>query len=114
VFIADCIGNPEMAGREHQIGGPDIFTFREIGLLAAEVIGLPAPLKIRSIPSWSLLFIAAMAAMVGLVSSKSKRSAAILRWMIYSSTHDAVAFSCGTRRLYDDFCSKRNTLRRAV
>jgi len=29
------------AGREHQIGGPDIFTFREIGLLAAEVIGLP-------------------------------------------------------------------------
>jgi uncharacterized protein YbjT (DUF2867 family) len=30
VFIADCIGNPEMAGREHQIGGPDIFTFREI------------------------------------------------------------------------------------
>jgi hypothetical protein len=61
-----------------------------------------------------LLFIAAMAAMVGLVSSKSKRSAAILRWMIYSSTHDAVAFSCGTRRLYDDFCSKRNTLRRAV
>jgi uncharacterized protein YbjT (DUF2867 family) len=114
VFIADCIGNPEMAGREHQIGGPDIFTFREIGLLAAEVIGLPTPLKIRSIPSWSLRFIAAMAAMVGLVSSKSKRSAAILRWMIYSSTHDAVAFSCGTRRLYDDFCSKRNTLRRAV
>ena len=82
VFIADCIGNPEMAGREHQIGGPDIFTFREIGLLAAEVIGLPAPLKIRSIPSWSLRFIAAMAAMVGLVSSKSRRSAAILRWMI--------------------------------
>jgi uncharacterized protein YbjT (DUF2867 family) len=35
VFIADCIGNPKKAGREHQIGGPDIFTFREIGLLAA-------------------------------------------------------------------------------
>jgi divinyl chlorophyllide a 8-vinyl-reductase len=114
VFIADCIGNPEMAGREHQIGGPDIFTFREIGLLAAEVIGLPTPLKIRSIPSWSLRFIAAMAAMVGLVSSKSRRSAAILRWMIYSSTHDAVAFSCGTQRLYDDFCSKRNAVRSAV
>ena len=114
VFIADCIGNPEIAGREHQIGGPDIFTFREIGLLAAEVIGLPAPLKIRSIPSWSLRFIAAMAAMVGLVSSKSRRSAAILQWMIYSSTHDAVAAACGTRRLYEEFCSKRNTLRGAV
>jgi uncharacterized protein YbjT (DUF2867 family) len=114
VLITDCIGNPKMAGREHQIGGPDIFTFREIGLLAAEVIGLPTPLKIRSIPSWSLRFIAAMAAMVGLVSSKSKRSAAILRWMIYSSTHDAIAISCGTLRLYDEFCSKRDAMRCAV
>ena len=114
VFIADCIVNPKMAGREHQIGGPDIFTFREIGLLAAQVIGLPAPLKIRSIPLWSLRFIAAVAAMVGLISSKSRRSAAILQWMIYSSTHDAVAVACGTRRLYDEFCSKRDALRRAV
>ena len=113
VFIADCIGNPEMAGREHQIGGPDIFTFREIGLLAAEVIGLPYPLKIKSIPLWSLRFVAAMQALTGLASRKSRRSAAILQWMIYSSTHDAVAISCGTRRLYDDFCSKRNALRSA-
>jgi uncharacterized protein YbjT (DUF2867 family) len=114
VFIADCIGNPEMAGREHQIGGPHIFTFREIGLLAAEVIGLPYPLKIKSIPLWSLRFVAAMQALTGLASRKSRRSAAILRWMIYSSTHNAVAISCGTRRHYDDFCSKRNTLRRAA
>ncbi|MGB7759925.1 MAG: hypothetical protein WBL61_08855 [Bryobacteraceae bacterium] len=91
VFIADCMGNPKKAGREHQIGGPDIFNFRKIGLLAAEVIGLPYPLRIRSIPLWSLRFVAAMAAMVGLASPKSRRSAAILRWMIYSSTHDAVA-----------------------
>jgi divinyl chlorophyllide a 8-vinyl-reductase len=111
VFIANCIGNPQMAGREHQVGGPDIFTFREIGLLAAEVIRLPYPLKIRSIPLWSLRFVAAMAAMVGRASPKSRRSAAILRWMIYSSTHDAIAISCGTRRLYDDFCSKRDALR---
>jgi uncharacterized protein YbjT (DUF2867 family) len=111
VFIADCIGHPEMAGREHQIGGPDIFTFREIGLLAAEVIGLPSPLKIRSIPLWSLRFVAAMA---GLASSKSRRSAAILQWMIYSSTHDAIAISCGTLRLHDEFCSKRDALRCAV
>ena len=114
LFVADCIDNPKMAGREHQIGGPDIFTFREIGLLAAEVIGLPHPLKIRSIPLWLLQFVAAMAAVVGLVSSKSRRSAAILRWMIYSSTHDAVAISCGRRRLYDEFCSKRDALRRAM
>jgi divinyl chlorophyllide a 8-vinyl-reductase len=114
VLITDCIGNPKMAGREHQIGGPDIFTFREIGLLAAEVIGLPNPLKIRSIPLWSLRFVAAMAAMAGLASPKSRRSAAILRWMIYSSTHDAIAISCGTLRLHDEFCSKRDALRCAV
>jgi divinyl chlorophyllide a 8-vinyl-reductase len=114
VLIADCIGNPKRAGREHQIGGPDIFTFREIGLLAAEVIGLPNPLKIRSIPLWSLRFVAAMAAMAGLASPKSRRSAAILRWMIYSSTHDAIAISCGTLRLYDEFCSKRDAMRCAV
>jgi divinyl chlorophyllide a 8-vinyl-reductase len=114
VLITDCIGNPKMAGREHQIGGPDIFTFREIGLLAAEVIGLPNPLKIRSISVWSLRFVAAMAAMAGLASPKSRRSAAILRWMIYSSTHDAIAISCGTLRLYDEFCSKRDAMRCAV
>jgi hypothetical protein len=34
--------------------------------------------------------------------------------MIYSSTHDAVAAACGARRLYDEFCSKRDALRRAV
>jgi hypothetical protein len=52
--------------------------------------------------------------MAGLASPKSKRSAAILRWMIYSRTHDAVVISCGTRRLYDEFCSKRHALRREV
>jgi len=35
----------------------------------------------------------------------------ILEWMIYSSTHDAVASSCGKRLLYDNFCSKRDALR---
>jgi len=114
LFVADCIDNPKMAGRAHQIGGPDIFTFREIGYLAAEVIGLPHPLKIRSIPLWLLQFVAAMAAVAGLASSKSRRSAAILRWMIYATTHDAVAISCGTRHLYDEFCSKRDALRRAM
>ena len=111
LFITDCINNPGMAGREHQIGGPDIFTFRGIGLLAAEVIGLPCPPKIRSIPLWPLRFLAAMAAMAGVVSLKSRRSAAILHWMIYSGTHDAIATSCGTKRLYDDYRSKRDALR---
>jgi uncharacterized protein YbjT (DUF2867 family) len=110
MFIADCIDNPRMAGREHQVGGPDVFTFRAIGLLAAEVIGLPGPLKIRAIPLWLLRLVASLATMVGLDSQRSRRSAAILRWMIYSGSHDAIAVSCGTRRLCDDFRSKRDAL----
>jgi uncharacterized protein YbjT (DUF2867 family) len=111
LFLADCLVDPKKAGREHQVGGPDTFTFREIGLLAAEVIGLPNPLKIRSVPLWCLRCIAALAAVGGLVSLKFRRSAAILRWMLYSSSHDAVAPACGTRRLVDEFCSKRDALR---
>ena len=114
VFITDCISDPKQAGREHQIGGPETFTFREIGLLAAEVIGLPYPLKVRSIPLWPLRVLAAMAGMAGCALRKSRRSAAILKWMIYSSTHDAVAVTCGTHRLYDEFCSKRDAVRPAV
>lgn len=111
LFLVDCLVDPKKAGGEHQIGGPDTFTFREIGLLAAAVIGSPDPLKIRSVPLWCLRWIASLAAVAGLVSLKWRRSAAILRWMLYSSTHDAVAPACGTRRLVDEFRSKRDALR---
>ena len=111
LFLADCLIDPNKAGREHQVGGPDTFTFREIGLLAAEVIGLPGPLKVRSVPLWSLRWVAALAAVAGLALRKYRRAAAILRWMLYSSSHDAVAPTCGSRRLVDNFCSKRDALR---
>jgi divinyl chlorophyllide a 8-vinyl-reductase len=110
-FIADCIGDPTKAGREHQLGGPDTFSFREIGMLAAEVIGQPNSLKIRMIPIWSLRLVAALASAAGLISRGSRRSAAILTWMIYSGSHDAVAPACGSRRLRDAFCARRDALR---
>jgi len=109
-FLADCIGDPAKAGREHQVGGPDIFSFREIGMLAAEVLGRSKSLRINSIPIGSLQLAAALAAVVGLVSRGSRRSAALLRWMIYSGTHDAIAPACGRRRLRDEYCSKRDAL----
>ena len=83
-------------------------------MLAAEVIGLAQSLKVRSIPLWPLRCVAATEAILGLVSRKSRRSAEMLGWMIYSSTHDAIAVSCGKRRLYEEFCSKRDALRLAV
>lgn len=109
-FIADCIDDPTKAGREHQVGGPDIFSFRQIGILAADVLGPPYRLKIRKIPLWSLRLVAALASAAGCVSRESRRTAAILKWMIWSGTHDAVAAPCGARRLRDAFRSKRDAL----
>ena len=109
-LIADCIDDPAKAGREHQVGGPDIFSFREIGMLAADVLGRPYQLKIRKIPVWSLRLVAALASAAGRISRASRRTAALLQWMIWSGTHDAVAAPCGERRLRDAFCSKRDTL----
>jgi len=110
-FIADCLGDPRKTGRELRVGGPDILSFREIGMLAAEVIGRPDPLKIRSIPIWFLRLVAALASAAGLVSRASRRSAAIVHWMIWSGTHDAIAPACGARRLRDAFCGKCDELR---
>ena len=63
----------------YPVGGPDIFTFRQIGMLAAEVMGRPGALKIRRMPLWALRLAA------------------------------AVAPACGTLRLRNVFCSKRDT-----
>jgi len=109
-FLVDCIDDPVRAGREHPVGGPDIFSFREIGLLAAEVLGKSKPPRIHSIPVWGLQLVAALISVVGQVSRGSRRSAAMLRWMIYSGTHDAIAPACGALRLRDEYCAKRDAL----
>ena len=112
LFLADCIGDPTQAGGEHQVGGPEILSFREIGMLAAEVLGRSKSLRIRSIPIWSLQLVAALAAVAGPLSRGSRRTEAMLRWMIYSGTHDAIAPACGRLRLRDEFCAKRDALPR--
>jgi divinyl chlorophyllide a 8-vinyl-reductase len=105
-FIAECLRDPTKAGQEHLVGGPDTFSFREIGMLAAEVIGQPEKLKIKTIPVWSLRLAAAMASTLGLVFRGRRRSAAMLHWMIWSGTHDAVAPAYGARRLRDFYVAK--------
>jgi len=111
VFISRCIGDPAKAGREHQLGGPDTFSYRDIGILAAKVIGMPSSPRIRMIPLWFLRLVAAFASALGLLSRAGRRSAALLHWMIWSGTHDAIAPNCGSRRLQDAFCEKRDALR---
>jgi hypothetical protein len=90
-FIAECISDPTKADQEHLVGGPDTFTFPEIGMLAAEVIGRPNTLKIKTTPICSLRLAAALASAAGLIFRGRRRSAAMLHWMIWSGTHDAVA-----------------------
>lgn len=107
-FIGECIIDPTKENREHLVGGPDTFTFREIGILAAEVIGRPDTVKIKTIPLWSLRLAAALASAAGLVFRGRRRSAAMLHWMIWSGTHDAAAPACRTRRLRDLYCAKRD------
>lgn len=107
-FIVECISDPTKAGREHLVGGPDTFSFREIGELAAEVIGRPGTVKIRTIPVWAWRLAAALASAADLISRGRRRSAAMLNWMMWSGTHDAIALACGTRRLRDVNCAKRD------
>ena len=104
--IADCVELPERAGKEYPIGGPDIFTFCGIGELAAEVIGTQASLSIKQVPLGRLRLMALSASIAGTVSRRARRLSALLKWMIYSSTHDAVAPASGKRRLRDEFLDK--------
>ena len=92
---------------EHDIpvGGPDVMTFRDIGLLAAESLGRQRRLHIRSIPVTLLRVLAVLAAYAGTISTRMRRSAAILHWMIYVGTHDAVAPCTGRRHLRDVFAA---------
>jgi uncharacterized protein YbjT (DUF2867 family) len=109
-FLAESVNDPGRAGHEHKVGGPDIFTFREIGELAADVLGKRETLQIRRVSLLSLRATAMIAGAAGLVSRKQRRFAAVLRWMIYAGTHDAVAQSCGRRRLSEEFMAKADAL----
>jgi uncharacterized protein YbjT (DUF2867 family) len=98
------------ANQELPVGGPDILTFRDIGCLAAESLGRRDQLRFRMIPVAMLRVLASLAGAAGLLSRRPRRSAAILNWMIYVGTHDAVAPRAGQRRLRDEFAAKRIAL----
>jgi uncharacterized protein YbjT (DUF2867 family) len=104
-FIADRAGEADGSPVSYSVGGPEIFTYREIGELAAEILGNPAALRVRRIPVDALRLTAMLASAAGQVSGPLRRTAAILRWMIYMGTHDAIAPSCGKRSLRDNFDS---------
>jgi uncharacterized protein YbjT (DUF2867 family) len=102
-FIVARAIAPGAARADYPVGGPDVFTFRQIGELAAEVLGTRAALQVRAIPPGVLRVAAGLAAAGGTCSARLRRTAAILRWMIYAGTHDAVAPSCGERHLRTNY-----------
>lgn len=77
------------------IGGPDVFTARQIGELAFEA--LQRPPKIRSIPPW--LFGAGSL----LLRPFNANAAALLRGMQICSEMDMIGRQCGRHRLKDFF-----------
>jgi hypothetical protein len=101
---------PIPGDRELPVGGPSILTFRDIGRLAAESLGRQQQLRFRTIPVGLLRVLSVLAGTAGRLSRRLRRSAAILNWMIYVGTHDAIAPCAGERHLKDAFAAKRADL----
>ena len=107
-FMVDCI--QQRRHGEFPVGGPDIFTFAEIGALAAQIIHGTTnnihSIRVLCIPLWTLRLHAGVLDTLGRVSRSARRQAAFLHWMVYCSTHDAIAPCRGTLSLQDHYKQK--------
>lgn len=103
-FIVKCV--LEKQSGQFKLGGPDIFTFREIGILAARVVGKEEGLQIREVPLWVLRLFGFALKFVGMVYLPARRQVAFVNWMLYCSTHDAIAPACGERTLEEEYIRK--------
>jgi uncharacterized protein YbjT (DUF2867 family) len=91
----DAVDNSDALGREIPAGGPDMFTMREIGELAFDVLGKRP--QISSIPPW-LLTMAGTAALPFNVNLAS-----LILMMSAFAAGDALCETYGTHRLRDFF-----------
>ena len=80
---------------EVNVGGPDIFTYREIGELAFSALRRSP--RIRTVPRW----LSSVA--LGLVKPFSQRWHAVGTFMREATTHDVVGDCYGTHRLREHF-----------
>lgn len=103
-FIADCVS--ARRGGEFPVGGPDIFSFRDVGILAAKTMGKEHELQILQKPLWKLHVMGKVFMVLGCVSRSFRRRAALIQWMIYVSTHDAIAPCVGKHHLRDYYSQK--------
>ncbi len=102
-YICDCLDRPARHNAELKVGGPDIVTRKELGVMAAEEMGRLEELKIRTIPPWVLSPLIALLSVLGSVYAPARRIAAAMKWMVFAFTHDAVGECYGQSRLRDKF-----------
>lgn len=93
--VVRCIRDSTTHNQAIEIGGPDVFTYRQIGELAFEALGRPP--KIRSIPPWLL------AAASFLLMPFNANAANLLRAMQVIGDMDMTGVPCGRHRLRDLF-----------
>ena len=91
VVIADRVEASE-AGR-WQVGGPDLFTWAQLGRLAGRIIGKPVRVGIIPTPL--------VKAMIWLTSRIAPHQADTLRFITWNMTHDTVGEPAGTHHLAD-------------
>lgn len=92
----------------HPIGGPEVLTLPEVAALAAEAQGRdPGSVRIRRLPAWVGALLARACRLAGWAGSKSAgRLADGLEFMLYSSTHDAVAPAFGHRTVREHYAER--------
>jgi nucleoside-diphosphate-sugar epimerase len=106
VFIADCIEEKNPPGNEYFLGGPDIFTFSDIGILAAEVMGKKDEIRIIYVSQLFMRMLVMILDLFGLCFRSARHKAALFHWTVYVSSHDAVAPCRGKICLRDEFEKK--------
>ncbi len=88
-----CVDAAEGGGREVSVGGPDVFTYREITELAFSVVGREP--KITNIPP------ALANLLVGAIRPFSKHYYTLAKFFLIAMQNDFVAPSTGTHHLED-------------
>lgn len=64
---------------EFLLGGPDIFSMYEIGILAAQTMGKGE--ELQSHPLWQLHLLAGILSLIGRFSCPARRQAALKYWI---------------------------------
>jgi uncharacterized protein YbjT (DUF2867 family) len=100
--MADSLERPEEANRRIEVGGPDVYTFRQIALLAANAAGVRR-IRYKSVPLWAVRLMMAFLRLLAYVWAGAMRFHAFAQFLVVISSHDSVGERCGSRHLADHF-----------